>query len=99
MILQQLIKGQQDNPLPDSSELADKFADIYINKIMKIRSHFQHPNPYTPQSRNCATLTHFRPTSQEETLEILNSMKKTMSDMDPCNIHFLIEFKEVLLST
>ena len=30
-ILQQLTKGQQDNPLPDSSsheELADKFADF-----------------------------------------------------------------------
>ena len=66
---------------------------------MKIRIQFQHSNLYTPPSRNCATLTHFRPIIQEQILEILNSMKKTTCDTDPCNIHFLIEFKEVLLST
>ena len=76
-ILQQLMKGQQDNPLPDSSsqeELVNIFADFVINKIMKIRSQFQHLNLYTPPSRNCANLNQFRPISQEETLEILNSM-------------------------
>ena len=38
-ILQQLMKGQQGNSLPDSSsqeEFPDKFADYFINKIMKI---------------------------------------------------------------
>ena len=66
---------------------------------MKIRSHFQHSNLYTPLSSNCTTLPHFRPISQVEILEILNSMKKTMCDIDPCNIHFLMEFKYDLLST
>ena len=87
-ILQQLMKGQQDNPLTDSSsqeELEYKFADLFINKIMKIRSQFQHSNLYTPPSRNVATPTHFRPISQEKTLEKLNSMKKTMCDIDHCN--------------
>ena len=38
-ILQKLMKGQQDNPLLDHSSqegLANKFADFFINKIMKI---------------------------------------------------------------
>ena len=65
---------------------------------MKIRSQFQHSNLYTPPSGNCANLTQSRPISHEETLEILNSMKKTMCDIDLCNIHFLMEFKEILLS-
>ena len=42
-ILPQLTKGQHANPLPDSSsqeELANKFADFFINKIKKIRSQF-----------------------------------------------------------
>ena len=66
---------------------------------MNIRSKFQHSNLYTPPPRNCGSLAHFQPINQEETLEILNSMKKTMYDIDPCNIHFLMEIKEVLLST
>ena len=36
--IQWLMKGQEDNPLPDSSsqeELADKFADFLVNKIRK----------------------------------------------------------------
>ena len=63
-ILQQPMKGQQNNPLPDSSsqeEFTDIFADFFINKIMKIRSQFQHSDIYTPSSRNCGTLTHCRP--------------------------------------
>ena len=79
-IFQQLTKEQHDNPLPDGSsqkELSNKFADFFINKIKKIGSQFQHSNLYTPPSQNCAFLTQFRPISKEETLEILNSMKKT----------------------
>ena len=101
-IFQQLTKGQQYNPLQDSSsqeELANKFADFFINKIKKIRSQFQHSNLYTPPSWNCTNLTQFRPISEEETMEALNSMKKTMCEIDPCNIDFLVEFKENLLST
>ena len=58
---------------------------------MKLRSQFQHSILYTPPSRNCATL--------KEIPEILNSIKKTTCDINPCNIHFCMEFKEVLLST
>ena len=100
-ILQQLTKGQHDNPLPDSSsreELANKFAVFFITKVKKIRSQFQHSNLYTPPSWNCANLTQFRPIREEETLDILKSMKKTTCHIGPCNIYFLIEFKEVLLS-
>ena len=44
-------------------------------------------------------MTHFRPISDEETLKILSSMKKTMCDVDPCNMNFLMEFKGILLGT
>ena len=74
--------------------MANKFADFFINKIKKIRSQFQHSNLYTPPLWNCANLTQFRPISEEETLEILNSMKKTTCDIDPCNIHFLMDSKK-----
>ena len=101
-IIQQLMKGQEDNPcqiahLKKSWQI--NLLAFFINKIKKIRSKFQYSYLYTPPSRNCANLTDFRPISQEETIEILNSMKKTMCDIDPCSIHFFMEFKEVMLTT
>ena len=101
-ILHQLTKGQHDNPLPDCSsheELANNFADFFINKIEKIRSQFQQSRLYTPPSQKCKNFTQFRPISDEETLKILNNMKKTTCDVDPCNINFLMEFKGTLLGT
>ena len=50
-ILHQLKKGQHDNPLPDCSShenVANKFADFFIEKIEKIRSQFQQSKLYTP---------------------------------------------------
>ena len=66
---------------------------------MKVRSQSQQSNLYTLPSSNCATLPHFWPITQKETPEITNTMKKKICDIDPCNIHFLMEFKGVLLST
>ena len=34
-------------------------------------------------------MTQFRPMSEEEILKILNNMKKTTCDVDPCNMNFL----------
>ena len=98
-ILQQLTKRQHDNPIPACSsheELANKFADFFINKIEMMRSQFQQSNLYTPPSWNCNNLTQFRPIRNEETLKILNSMKKTTCDVDPCHINFLMEFQRNL---
>ena len=101
-ILHQLTKGQHDNPLPDCSsheELANNFADFFIDKLEKIRSQFQQLRLYIPPSRKCKTITQLRPINDEETLKILNNMKKTTCDVDPCNINFLMEFKGTLLGT
>ena len=101
-ILHQLTKGQQDNPLPDCTsheELANNFSDFFVKKIEKIRSQFQQSRLYTPTSQKCKNMTQFRPISDEETLKILNNMKKTTCDVDPCNMNFLMEFKGILLGT
>ena len=101
-ILNQLTKGQHNNPLPYCSsheELANNFVDFFINKIEKIRSQFWQSRLYTPPSLKCKNITQFRPISDEETLRILNNMKKTTCDVDPCNINFLMEFKGILLGT
>ena len=98
-MLHQLTKGQHDNPLPDCSsheDVANNFADFFIEKI---RSQFQQSRLYAPPLQKCKNMTHFRPISDEETLKILNNMKKTTCDVDPCNMNFLMEFKGILLGT
>ena len=71
-ILNQLTKGQHDNPLPDFSsceDLANKIADFFIGKIEKIGSQFHQARSYTPPSRKCKNMTQFRPMSEEEILK------------------------------
>ena len=100
--LNQLTKGQHDNPLQDCSsyeDLANKFADFFIEKIEMIRSQFQQSRPYTPPSQKCKNMTQFRPMNEDEILKILNNMKKTTCDVNPCNKNFLMEFRKVLLGT
>ena len=70
-----------------------------MNKIEIIRSQFEQSSLYTPPSQNCANLTQFRPISDEKTLGILNSMKKTTCDVYLCKINFFMAFTGVLLRT
>ena len=70
-----------------------------MNKIEIIRSQFKQSNLYTPPSQKCANLTQFRPISDEKTLKILNSMKKTMCDVYFCKINFFMAFTGVLFRT
>ena len=91
-----------DHSLPGCSsheEFANKFADFFTNKIEIIRSQFKQSNLYTPLSENCANLTQYRPISDEKTLEILNSMKKTTCDVYLCRINVFMAFTGVLLRT
>ena len=84
-----------DNSLPGCSsheELANTFADVFMNQIEIIKSQFEQSNLYTPPSQNCADLTQFRPITDEKTLEILNSMKETTCDVYLCKINFFMAF-------
>ena len=91
-----------DNSLPGCSsheEFANKFADFFMNKIEVIRSQFEQSSLYTTPSQNCANLIQFRLISDEKTLEILNSMKKTTCDVYLCKINFFMAFTGVLFRT
>ena len=91
-----------DNSLPGCSsheEIANTFADFFMNKIEILRSQFEQSNLYTAPSQNCVNLTQFRPISDEKSLKILNSMQNTTCDIYLCKINFLMVFTGVLLRT
>ena len=51
-----------ENILPSSSsnkELADSFANFFVENINKIRSEFQHEETYNIPTRKCNILSNF----------------------------------------
>ena len=49
-------------PLTDSpSDLPNKFADFFLNKIQKIQEQFQDPNTHNSYHRKCTKFTSFVP--------------------------------------
>ena len=85
-------------PLTDSpSNLPDKFADFFLNKIEKIREQFHDQNTQKSYHRKCSIFTGLRPLDRHEILNIMKNMNPTACIMDPCNTKFLLKFKEIIL--
>ena len=79
------------------SDLPDKFADFFLNKIEKIREDFHDQNTHNSYHRNCTKFTSFVPLERDEILSIIKNMNLTTCIMDPCNARFLLKFKETIL--
>ena len=61
-ITKSLTSDISENTLPKTTshkELADIFANFFVNKVTKIRSEFQHKENYNIPTRNCKTLLKF----------------------------------------
>ena len=97
-ILRSLTKPKDANPMPPTkspSDLPDKFADFFFNKIMKIREQFHDADIVKTYHRKCTWFNSFLPRDREEILNIIKKMNPTTSIMDPCNTRFLLKFKEI----
>ena len=88
-LVSKLTSTQQLNPLPEetlSNELADRFADYFIEKIRNIQDSLANYATYCPTSMTTASyLVEFKPYTKEEIAEIINSMpvKTCKSDVIP----------------
>ena len=83
-------------PTETPSDLSDKFADFFLNKIRKIREQFHDVDTVKTYHRNCTSFNSFLPMDREEILNIIKKMNPTTSNMDPCNTRFLLKFKEII---
>ena len=77
-------------PTETPSDLPDKFADFFLNKIRKIREQFHDVDTAKTYHRKCTSFNSFLPMDREEILNIIKKMNPTTSIMDPCNTRFLL---------
>ena len=98
-ILRSLTKPENANPMPPiepSSNLPDKFADFFLNKIRKIREQFCNEKTQKIYHKKYTSYSAFLPVDREEILNIIKKMIPKTSIMDPCNTRFLVKFKEII---
>ena len=85
-------------PTEFPSDLPNKFADFFLNKIeKKIREQFHDQNIDKLYLRECTKFTSFVPLGKDEILSIIKNMNPTTCTIDPCNTRFLLKFKETIL--
>ena len=98
-ITKSLTSDTSENTLPTATspkELANIFANFFVDKITKIRSKFQNEENYQIPIRNCKTLLNFQTITEEELIKTIKTMKSTTSSNDPCNTEFILNFTKIL---
>ena len=99
-ILKSLTKQKEENPMPSTgspSDVPDTFADFFLNKIQKIREQFHNQSTKGKYSRKCSKVTSFQPLEKKEICNIIENMNPTTCMTDPCDIRFLLKFKEMIM--
>ena len=98
-ITKSLTSDISENTLPiatSTKELANAFANFFVEKVNKIRAKFKHDENYHIPTRSCKTLSNFQIITDEELIKTIKTMNRTTSSGDPCNTEFLLKFTQVL---
>ena len=75
----------KSNPMPPgktNGDLADEFADFFLNKIIKIRNDLSECNAYLPIPIKVEPLSQFQPMSVAEVIKIIWSMPTKTCESD-----------------
>ena len=75
----------KSNPMPPgrtNGNLADEFADFFLNKIIKIRNDLSECNAYSPIPIEVEPLSQFQPMSVAEVIKIIWSMPTKTCESD-----------------
>ena len=104
-ITKHLLDGPSEIALPSgkaSDELAQDFNDFFINKVKGIRTDIsehalshansKQSNDNNPTAETCS-LTHFRPTTEEEVEKIIMQSPNKSCELDPIPTWLLKECK------
>ena len=85
-IVNNLTSFVPDNTMPhcdDDTELANKFADFFINKIKTIYDALENNIKFNPTANlDCSKFNNFRPMEPKEIAEIISSMKAKSCELD-----------------
>ena len=95
-----LMGTSSDNPLPNHTsdkDLAEEFADFFIDKIQKIRDNLTGNPTYEPTMKITTRLAKFRPFDHTEVKKIILSMKSKSCKLDALPTRLLKECIEDIL--
>ena len=96
-LVSKITSSTKDNPLPDrrsNQELADQFAEYFIDKIKKIRNNFNSYDRYhVDEAVQAPTLGDVEPLMEDEVTKVIMSMASKLCQIDPVPTNLL---KEIL---
>ena len=101
-IVNTLMGTSSNNPLPNhtsNKDLAEEFADFFMDKIQKIRDNLTENPTYEPTKKSTSRLAEFRPFNQTEVKKIILSMKTKSCELDALPTKLLKECIEDILPT
>ena len=77
---------KSENPLPSNhsdEDMANMFADYFLEKIEKIRSSLDDHPKYEPSNDNITPLLSLTPTTKDKVVNTINVLKTKTCDTDP----------------
>ena len=96
-LVSNITSSTKDNPLPDgksNQELADQFAEYFIDIIQKIRNNLNSYDRYhVDEAVQAPTLGEFKPLTEDEVTKVIMSMASKSCEIDPVPTNLL---KEIL---
>ena len=91
-----------NNPLPNDAnnkDLAEEFADFFMDKIQKIIDNLTENPIYKPTRKSIPSLAEFRPFNQMEVKKIILSMKTKSCELDALPMKLLKDYLDNILPT
>ena len=88
------------NPLPEGKniEVAEEFADFFLNKILTIRNELQHHPLYKPSAEDCNIFSTFSALDEDEVTRLIMKLNTKSCEMDIIPTHVLKEILRSLIS-
>ena len=91
-----------ENPMPKAKsgeELAQQFADFFLEKIQKIRRMFQDITPLQTQESDIPKIRSFSPMTESQVKKIIMEMQSKLCELDPIPTTLLKEVLHIVLPT
>ena len=91
-----------ENPMPKAKsdeELAQQFADFFLEKIQKIRKIFQDITPLQTQESDIPKIRSFSPMMESQVKKIIMEMQSKSCELDPIPTTLLKEVLHIVLPT
>ena len=97
-LVNKIVGHTSENSMPkhdSNNQLAEEFANYFMDKIKKIRDNLEQYPKYIPSVRKVESFSNFRPMTEDEVSTIIHKMSSKSCELDPIPTTLLIE---ILLS-